>query len=145
MTDRFQITSAVFALLVKDNAVLLLKRANTGWMDGYYDFPAGHLESDETFQEGVVRELEEETGIVVDAEKAELVHIAQSYMEGGKPYFNFFFRISKWSGEPKICEPHRCSDMHYFKINELPENIVPYTKAAIENIDQTKVTFSYHT
>ncbi len=49
-------------ILEKDGKILLIRRANTGWRDGEYGFPAGHVEANETFLETCVHETKEEGG-----------------------------------------------------------------------------------
>ena len=46
--ERFKISIAVFLFLIKDNKILLIKRSNTGWMDGFYSVPAGSIDGSET-------------------------------------------------------------------------------------------------
>ena len=50
-------------LIINSNDEILL-----AYSDNNYQFPGGHLEENETFDECVVRELEEETGIVLPFE-----------------------------------------------------------------------------
>jgi 8-oxo-dGTP pyrophosphatase MutT (NUDIX family) len=45
MRIRFPVT--VHLLFIRDNQVLLLRRFNTGYEDGNYSIPAGHLDGDE--------------------------------------------------------------------------------------------------
>ena len=52
--ERFKLSLSVFLLLVKDDNVLLIKRSNTGWMDGYYSVPAGALDEHESLEEAVM-------------------------------------------------------------------------------------------
>ena len=53
---------AVDALVIKNNTILLVKRADFLLEGGKYCFPGGYLDRDETLKEGVLRELQEETG-----------------------------------------------------------------------------------
>ena len=56
MKERHKTPSAVFALFFKNNQVLLQKRQNTGYMDGYYDFAAsGHVELNESMTEALIK------------------------------------------------------------------------------------------
>ena len=120
MADRFMTRMAVFVVLRNPQGeILLQQRANTGYLDGYYDFAAsGHVEDSESLRDCAARELEEEIGIVADADKLRLVHINQNFLN--TPYINFTFVLDEWQGEPKILEPEKCSDLAYFSPDKLP-------------------------
>jgi 8-oxo-dGTP diphosphatase len=141
---RLKVVPSVFAALIKDGKVLLLRRQNTGWMDGYYDLPAGHLEDQEKLKEGAARELKEEAGIEVDTSDLKLFHIHQSHNEPETPHYGFMFLTKKWSGEPKLMEPEKSDDINFFALNNLPEKITPYVKEALEQLGSDEVTISYH-
>jgi len=38
-----------------------------------------------------------------------------------------------YAGEIKNCEPHKCDDLDWFDLDNLPENVVDYVKVAIEH------------
>lgn len=42
--ERYKFICAVYLLLIKENQILLLKRANTGYEDGKYSLVAGHMD-----------------------------------------------------------------------------------------------------
>lgn len=99
--------------------MLLHRRANTGFMDGYYDFPSGHVEHGESFAEAAIRELREETGLVTSESDMSLCHINQNYLD--QPYINIIFMVDTWQGTPAILEPNKCDDMQFFDTAMLPE------------------------
>ncbi len=41
--------------------------------------------------------------------------------------------VHKWSGEIVNAEPDKCDDLCWVSVDELPDNIIPYVKRAIEN------------
>lgn len=45
-----------------------------------------------------------------------------------------FFVAKKWSGEITNMEPHKCDNLSWFDINNIPENTIPYIKIALEHI-----------
>ena len=58
--------SAVFLFFTKGKKVLLQKRMNTGFMDGYYDATvSGHIEANESITQAALRETREEIGLEV--------------------------------------------------------------------------------
>ncbi|MFQ6087067.1 MAG: NUDIX domain-containing protein, partial [Candidatus Bathyarchaeia archaeon] len=74
--ERPKLIPTVYLVLTKDNKILLSRRYNTGFHDGEYSFPAGHLHGeDETLKQAMVREAKEEVGIEVDLADLELVHV----------------------------------------------------------------------
>lgn len=119
-SERLTIRTAVFVLVLNDvGQILLQQRANTGFLDGYWDLPSGHVEPGEPIVESARRELEEEVRLQVSTENLKLVHINQNLLD--IPYINFTFWGQKWQGEPKIGEPEKVSDVRFFDVNELPD------------------------
>src|SRR3990167_8573197 len=111
MVERLKAIPVVFTALQRDNQVLLLRRFNTGYMDGRYDFPSGHLDvPNEPLSYAAIRELKEETGIDAIAKDLELFHIYQNCNDLDNLYLGFMYRTFKWQGEPAIQEPHKCNE-----------------------------------
>ena len=74
------------AIVVLDgNKVLILQRSITdSWKPCHWALPGGGVEKDETFIEGAIRELKEETNLdIPDPSKLELIKVS----EGGKMVF----------------------------------------------------------
>jgi len=70
MHQRHSIISAAYLLFFKENRVLLLRRLNTGYQDGSYSVPAGHVEEGESLLRCLIREAKEEVGLSLAAEDA---------------------------------------------------------------------------
>ena len=132
MKERFKITPAVYLILVKDNKILLSRRYNTGYFDGNYSFPAGHLDGNETLKQAMVRETKEEIGVLLDPTDLELVHIMNRRIPNNER-IDFFFTAKKWHGEPRIMEPDKCDDLSWFETDNLPQDIIPYIEQAIDS------------
>lgn len=126
--ERLKLKVAVYCLLIQDNNILLGRRFQTGWQDGNYGLPSGHLETNETVLGAVIRETKEETNIELKAGDVQFVHV----MYRKNIYVDFFFVAKWWTGEPQIMEKDKCDDLRWFPIDQLPENIVPSVKFAIE-------------
>ena len=136
--ERHTLIPSVYLVLIKNNKILLLRRFNTGFMDGYYSLPAGHVESNETLTSAMVREAKEEIGIKINKKDLKLAHIIHR-KEPNEERINFFFVSQKYQGKPKIMEPHKCDDLNWFDLNDLPESVIPYIKQAIQNILAKKI------
>lgn len=128
--EGFKLIAEVCLVLIKEDKILLSRRYNTGYGDGYYSFPAGHLEEGETLKEGVVRKAKEEVGIDINISDLELVHVMDRNVINNER-IAFFFKAKEWKGNLINMEPEKCDDLKWFKINELPENTIPYIRSAI--------------
>jgi 8-oxo-dGTP diphosphatase len=133
-SERHMIVPAVYILLERDDKVLLLRRAHTGYMNGYYTPPAGHMDGGEAPSTAMVREAMEEVGVTVKPEDLELAH-CMMYMaaEGTHERVTLFFKTKHFEGEPKNMEPNKCDDVSWFSKDELPE-MVWEAKHAFEQI-----------
>lgn len=131
MKERYKFISAVYLILIKENKVLLLKRANTGYEDGNYSLVAGHMDGNETIKQAMIREANEEAGIIIDENDLEIV--AFLHRKTDPERLDFFLKCDKFSGEVTNMEPDKCSELRWYDINNLPENIIPCVKKAIEN------------
>lgn len=124
--------SAAHLILVKENTVLLQRRFQTGWMDGKYSLPAGHIEDGESATSSLLREVEEEIGLSLNLEDIQICHVMHRKAENDIQYIDYFFSCSNWQGTPKICEPEKCDKLLWFPIDTLPTNMVPYIQKALE-------------
>ncbi|MBC7981879.1 NUDIX domain-containing protein [Candidatus Parcubacteria bacterium] len=138
MSDKFKYIGSSYLILIKEENILLLKRANTGFMDGYYGLPAGHLDGNETAREGGVREVKEEIGININPLDLKVVHIMHRKAEKDER-IDFFMTTEQYTGEIKNCEPEKCDELKWFPFNNLPENIIPYIQEVLNNYKQGKI------
>jgi ADP-ribose pyrophosphatase YjhB (NUDIX family) len=127
--DRFRVVPAAYVIVRRGDEVLLLLRANTGYMDGHWAVPAGHVEHGESAVAAAVRELKEEVGLDVDA--ADLVPVTAMHRTGGNgdpidERVDFFFMASKWTGEPRLMEPEKAAGLDWYPLDKLPGPLVPH-------------------
>ncbi|USN87391.1 MAG: NUDIX domain-containing protein [Candidatus Nomurabacteria bacterium] len=140
MKKDFTCVGSVYLLLIKDNKILLGRRFKTGFMDGFYGVPAGHIENAETAKEGCARETKEEIGIDIKPEDLEVVHVM--YRDNKKDVrVDFFMTTKSYKGEIKNCEPHKCDGLDWFDLDNLPDNTIDFMKAGIENY-RNNITYS---
>jgi len=136
MKERYQNKVAVFLILTRElngkKQILLQERCNTGYMDGQYDMAcSGHLEQGESMAMAIVREAKEEIGIEIYENDLKMVSLIHPYQQD---YINVFFETQKYKGTPEIKEKEKCSNLEWFDIDQLPENIIIRNRNVIKNI-----------
>ncbi len=129
---RFKLISAVHLLLIKEGKILLARRFQTGYEDGNYSLIAGHLDGNETARAAMCREAREEAAIKIEPAALQLAHVIHRHAEDER--IDFFFVATRWQGEPTITEPDKCDDLSWWELSQLPPNVVPYVRAAIESV-----------
>jgi 8-oxo-dGTP diphosphatase len=129
MHAKFPVTVHMFFL--RGNEILLIRRYHTGYMDGYYSLPAGHLDGNEPVRQAAVREAHEEIGVGIDPVD---IHFAGVFHRSeGDERVDFFLHVPRWAGEPVNAEPEKCDELRWADISDLPGNTIPYIRRAIEN------------
>lgn len=132
-TPRYTLIAAVHLVLLRGDQVLLSRRYQTGYEDGNYSLPAGHLDADESCLQAMLRETREEIELELTAEQLRFAHLMHRN-EGGRPSMDLFFVCEEFDGEPRIGEPDKCDQLRWCVIDQLPSNIVPYIRQALGNI-----------
>jgi 8-oxo-dGTP diphosphatase len=137
MSDRFKMVAAVYALLRKDDKILLLRRANTGYQDGKFGLVSGHIDGGELASNAMIREAREEAGITIAPQDLRLVHTTHKVIrDGDEPdeRLELFFEASNWAGEITNMEPEKCTELTWFPTSDLPADTIPFVKSVIQQV-----------
>ena len=129
MRARFPVTVHLF--FFRENQILLLRRFNTGFRDGEYSVPAGHLDGGETVLRAAIHEGKKEVG--VDIEETDMTFSSVLHRIEDEERVDFFVQVHQWQGEPFNAEPDKCDDLRWVDITALPANIIPYVNQALIN------------
>jgi 8-oxo-dGTP diphosphatase len=129
MHAKFPVT--VHMLFFRQGKVLLIRRFQTGYMDGHYSVPAGHLDGNEPVRMAAIREAREEVGVQIEA--SEISFAGVFHRNEGDERVDFFVHVESWEGEPVNAEPEKCDELCWSDPKDLPENTIPYVRRAIEN------------
>jgi ADP-ribose pyrophosphatase YjhB (NUDIX family) len=128
MRNKFPV--AVHLFFLRGAEILLLRRFNTGYEDGNYSVVAGHVDAGETITQSAIREAGEEAGVLVETKDIEIVHVMNRKAENER--IDFFMVVRQWSGEITNKEPHKCDQLAWYPITNLPPNTIPYVRHGIE-------------
>ena len=142
MSSRFTYVGSAYLMLMCKGKILLLRRCNTGFQDGNYGLPAGHLDGGETAREGGAREIQEEIGLIINPEDMQVVHVMHRKATQDER-IDFFMTAKKYDGEIQNREPEKCDDLSWFPLDALPNNIIDYIRVAIEAVQSNKVYSEY--
>ena len=141
--DRFRAVVAVHVFFLRGESILLLRRANTGYEDGKYSVPAGHLDGGESVTAAAIRESLEEVGVTL--EPGGIEHALVMHRRAEAERIDFFVSVANWTGYPSNCEPEKCDELLWAPMDGLPTNVVPYVRRAIEafQLGQRYVEFGW--
>ncbi|GAA4569427.1 NUDIX domain-containing protein [Planotetraspora kaengkrachanensis] len=129
-------------LFDEEGRVLLGRRQGTGYADGEWQvMPSGHLEEDESIIGAAAREAAEELGIEVSG--LTVAHVVHHRNPGGTARVGMFLTARTVHGTPTNAEPHKCAELAWFPVGDLPERTVPYARAGIEAV-RDSIGFSLH-
>jgi 8-oxo-dGTP diphosphatase len=135
--QRHKVVLVVFLLFIDKDKVLLLRRFQTGYKDGFYNVPSGHVDGNESAISAACREAKEEVGVDIKPEWLKLVHTMHEKAEEHER-LNLGFMVDHYNGVIRNAEPHKCDELLWAYIHELPDNIVSSVRGIIENTDQGK-------
>jgi mutator protein MutT len=126
------IPAAYLILRSGGGKILMALRANTGYQDGNWNLPSGHVEASESPKQAIIREAAEEIGVDIQPEDLELVHVShRPKHDNTGDRIDFFFRAKDWRGKPYNAEPSKCAEVRWIHQDDLPEKITPHVRYAI--------------
>lgn len=121
---------SVHLLFYRNNEVLLLKRQNTGFEDGKWSVVAGRIDGNEEVVSAAIREAKEEAGVDIDPSEIEVVGVIHRKSTSSE-WIDFYLKVKSWKGTITNIEPHKCEELRWFHLQDLPEDIIPYVRQAI--------------
>lgn len=133
--ERNQRPTGSIGVLVRNEAdeVLLGLRQGAHGADEW-SFPGGKVEFGETLADAARRELQEETGLLVQELRLISVYDETKYIAShGKHFVNIGFLGTYAGGEPQVREPDKCLEWRWFPLDRLPPNLFEASAVVLEN------------
>lgn len=126
--------------IIDGDRVLLGKRSSSVSQaiskvgEGQWAFPGGHLKPGERLSEAGLREIGEEIGDGVKVEIKGAIGISETNLPPAYVSHLIVILLAEYlGGEPVLNEPDRCEEWRWFPIDQLPVNLFPGVKEALEN------------
>ena len=126
-------------MFLKDNMVLLGRRHDdpekaSSELDGEgtWTMPGGKLDYLEEPKKGLIREIVEETGLVVGEKDLNLISVTND-ISGGAHFVTLGFICERIDGDPQVLEPDEITEWRWFDLDALPERVFPPSLKIIKN------------
>ncbi len=113
----------VGVIIIRNGRILLGKRIGSHGA-GTWALPGGHLEYGEAVEDCAVREVLEETGLLIRV-TGRGPYTSDVFSEEQKHYVTLFVEALCNEGEPGILEPDKCLSWQWFYWSALPEPKFP--------------------
>ncbi|NJP66729.1 NUDIX domain-containing protein [Streptomyces spiramenti] len=109
-----------------DRVVMLRRGPRATFGRGLWDVPVGKCDPGEAVPAAAVRELHEETGLVVDPADLRLGHVVHGARGAQAPggFLTVVFVTERWSGELVNREPAKHSEARWMPTGDLPSDVV---------------------
>ena len=136
MNNPLHIPLYVGIILQRNNEIFLIQRANTNWMSGYWNFPGGLVEKNETIRQAACREATEEIGVAILPQDFMVAHVLHVHKNETniQDIIGIYFKTQKWSGQAANNELEKIIAAQWFDINNLPSNITEHALLAIDGL-----------
>lgn len=108
---------------IKTGKILLGRRTNTGWMDGWLCPFGGHVELGETPTQAALREIREEVG--VHLKPAQLEFLCVAARNSLSEYVAYEFTVQADGLSFINNEPQKCSELVWVDATHLPDDVIP--------------------
>ena len=143
MKERNKLPISVQLLLENQNKILLMKRKNTGYEDGKYSLPGGHVEANEEIRKALVREAKEEIGININVEDLEFYKVLNRKVSQSREYVDFVFKTKRWSGEISNNEKEKCEEIIWADKDKIPENTLDFIPKILNKNESAYMPYNW--
>ncbi|WP_105971650.1 NUDIX hydrolase [Streptomyces geranii] len=118
-------------VILRDGDRILMSQRAGPYGRYRWHMPSGKLDKGEPLSVGAARELLEETDVTVDPAHLRLVHVVHHQQDEEVDRIGFFFEATEWEGVPRNQEPEKCLALEWFRVDELPDDIIEYPEVGL--------------
>ena len=119
--NKEQVRVGIGVIIVnEENKILIGKRINSH--APYYSIPGGHVELGETFEEAAIREIKEETNLIIEQPRViAITNNLETYQKENKHYVSIILLVDNYQGALENKEPYKCEEWQWIEPVNLPE------------------------
>jgi 8-oxo-dGTP diphosphatase len=124
----------VGAVIIDDQGRVFLARRGPRAKNerGLWEFPGGSVEFGETLADALKREMREEHAIEIRV--GELLDVYDHILpDEGQHWVSPTFICTIASGEPQILESDKCTEIAWFALDSLPDDLTEITRVNLEH------------
>lgn len=115
--------------VVKDGKLLLCKRLKAPEA-GHWNIVGGKVDHLELSSDGARREAEEESGLTIGA--IEFLCVSEQIIAADRQHWvSLIYVTDDFSGEPKLTEPDKLSDIGWYALDNLPQPLSRFAEDAV--------------
>jgi len=100
--------------------------------EGSWTMPGGKLEFGETFEDGAVREVLEETGIKIRKTDLSFISVSNDIVEDAH-FVTIGFLCTRSKGDASVLEPNEITEWGWFSLDALPSPLFFPSKKIFDN------------
>jgi len=135
-------------MILRENKILLGQRhpdpekaSSSLHGEGTWTMPGGKLHFGETFEEGAIREILEETGVQVTESDLQVISIANDIVPDAQ-FITIGILCNNYPGEAQVMEPEEITKWEWFNIDQLPTPLFFASDKIIKNYKE-KTFYKY--
>lgn len=137
MNQKPRVGIGVGVMIIKDGKILLgLRNSDPEKADselhgeGTWTMPGGKIEFGEEPLETAVREVREETGMLINS--CRFISLSSEKVPDAH-FITLGFVCEDFDGEPRVMEPDEIVEWRWFPLDEIPENIFEPSRNVLNN------------
>lgn len=133
--------AGVYLVFERAGKILIDRHTHTGYHDGEFGLPGGHIEPGEPASGAAIRLALEQVGIKLRLAELRLAHVMHRSSNSGTKADNidFYFLVQNFPGEAIDRMPQKFDTLEWVAWNRLPSNTIPEVRYALECVKEDKI------